>query len=224
MVGESARLSPRVQRQLPQTGIGRTLLTWFNPGSGTGYLFAVVNLLSILVYFVIVGYVTSLVGNGRFNFDSNWLTCMFLTWCYVAIYLGVSRLVLLMFQRWVRPNLFLALLLNILLALSGCAFPYLLELIVNGFQSPDYTPLQFTNWMWTLYVAADKSIWTYPAVPIVLAVGAGLVALLQMATMDQELWQSRAVTPLRVVLDDQAQHPVASQTPQRSDPWDERSG
>ena len=39
MLGESPELSPRVQRDLPKTYLGRMLLTWFNPGPGTGFIF-----------------------------------------------------------------------------------------------------------------------------------------------------------------------------------------
>ena len=37
----TAALSPRVKRDLPQTLLGRIFLTWFAPGPGTGYMFAV---------------------------------------------------------------------------------------------------------------------------------------------------------------------------------------
>ena len=43
--GETAQLSPRAMRQLPQSFLGRMAFTWFNPGSGTGYVFAMLNLL-----------------------------------------------------------------------------------------------------------------------------------------------------------------------------------
>ena len=43
MTGESPELSSRVKRKLPQSLLGRALSTWFNPGPGTGYLFALAN-------------------------------------------------------------------------------------------------------------------------------------------------------------------------------------
>ena len=49
MTAESARLSPRVCRQLPMSFLGRVFLTWFNPGSGTGYVFAVSNLFMLVL-------------------------------------------------------------------------------------------------------------------------------------------------------------------------------
>ena len=43
MTGESPDLSLRVKRRLPQSFLGRALWTWFNPGPGTGYVFALAN-------------------------------------------------------------------------------------------------------------------------------------------------------------------------------------
>ena len=40
MLAESPELSPRVQRGLPSTFVGRAFLTWFNPGPGTGFVYA----------------------------------------------------------------------------------------------------------------------------------------------------------------------------------------
>ena len=37
MTGEAPQLSQRVKRRLPQSFLGRTFFTWFNPGPGTGY-------------------------------------------------------------------------------------------------------------------------------------------------------------------------------------------
>src|SRR5207244_3847235 len=58
MTCEGAELSPRVKRDLPQSFLGRLFLTWFNPGSGTGYVFAAINLvgaamlISVALYWV----------------------------------------------------------------------------------------------------------------------------------------------------------------------------
>ena len=49
MVLERPGLSPRVKRRLPQTFSGRVLLTWFSPGPGTGFLFAVSNLIATAI-------------------------------------------------------------------------------------------------------------------------------------------------------------------------------
>ena len=43
MLGESDGTFARVKRRLPKSFLGRVFFTWFNPGPGTGYLFAVCN-------------------------------------------------------------------------------------------------------------------------------------------------------------------------------------
>ena len=53
MTGELSRLSNRAKRRLPQSLLGRSFLTWLSPGPGTGYVFAVANLLAALL--VVVG-------------------------------------------------------------------------------------------------------------------------------------------------------------------------
>ncbi|MEZ6074922.1 MAG: hypothetical protein R3C56_04360 [Pirellulaceae bacterium] len=41
MTGERGIISPRAQRSLPKTFVGRVFLTWFYPGAGLGYVFIV---------------------------------------------------------------------------------------------------------------------------------------------------------------------------------------
>ena len=53
----------RVKRRLPQSFLGRAFLTWFTPGPGSGYVFAVANLGSaLLLVLVAIGFGRVLVG------------------------------------------------------------------------------------------------------------------------------------------------------------------
>lgn len=223
LTGESARLSPRVLRELPQSALGRMLFTWFNPGSGTGYMFAVINLATIFVYLVLVSWATTILGKGTFRITPKLFLSMGVTWCYVVMYLGLCRLIMLGLSRWIRPNLLLSLLLNVFMALAGCAVPMLVESVLNGFAIDDYTPLQWTNWMWTIGIAVDRDLSAHPLVPILVGLGAMIMLALQILTMGDEVWQTRLATPQRVVMDDQEQT-QAGQTPERSDPWEEAGG
>jgi len=47
MTGEQPTLSHRVRRALPQSLLGRAFGAWFNPGGGSGYVFAAANLLTL---------------------------------------------------------------------------------------------------------------------------------------------------------------------------------
>ena len=62
MSGETAELSPRARRELPQSVLGRTALTWFNPGSGTGYVFATLNLAVLVVLTIMLSLCAELWG------------------------------------------------------------------------------------------------------------------------------------------------------------------
>ena len=86
MTGESSRLSNRAKRRLPQSFLGRVFLTWFNPGPGTGYLFALSNLLgALLIVFGAVVYprILSAADHGIAEWFgsamtySNWPSCVF---------------------------------------------------------------------------------------------------------------------------------------------------
>ena len=74
MVGESGELSERVKRTLPQSFFGRAMLTWFNPGPATGYLFAIANLLAVLV----LGCFTLTIGRMLIDPQNAWLNAEFM--------------------------------------------------------------------------------------------------------------------------------------------------
>jgi ABC-type transport system involved in multi-copper enzyme maturation permease subunit len=93
LTGEWPHLSRRVQRSLPQSTLGRTTLSLFNPGPGTGYLFAVSNLTTLIV----VGLIVLLFrgpATGRFVATETIACLLVLSWSYVVGYLdsgGLSR-------------------------------------------------------------------------------------------------------------------------------------
>ena len=129
MTGENARFSPRVQRHLPRSFLGRALLTWFNPGPSTGYMFAIVNLLAAVVVVSIAALVFDVAGVVRVVRASTGDVILFgvLLLCYVINYLGLGRLTLLLLRRVSRTSPFLAPVLNVLLLLVGVALPLVLQ-------------------------------------------------------------------------------------------------
>jgi len=100
MTGESPVLSPRVKRRLPQSFLGRVFLTWFNPGPGTGYLFAVCGALGALVLVVAVVGVMATLAPGAFS--RGWsagdvermLVFGVLVVAYLTVYLGIGLLII----------------------------------------------------------------------------------------------------------------------------------
>jgi hypothetical protein len=90
--GETAQLSPRAKRSLPQSFLGRMLFTWFNPGSGTGYVFALLNLVAVFLTAALAVSLSFLLGYERVPQLPEWLYFSGGVLAYVAAYLGFVRL------------------------------------------------------------------------------------------------------------------------------------
>jgi ABC-type transport system involved in multi-copper enzyme maturation permease subunit len=208
MTGEWAELSPRVKRRLPQSLLGRAFLTWFNPGSGTGYLFACINLAAATIAILAAAGFASLSGFTGAPNNERLYVFGALIWGYVALYLGVGRLLVLLLRRYLVFGLVLPFLVHVLLALFGAALPVFLQAWIMGFANFDsYTELQASNWFWTLIEAADGNILATPAVPL-LVIGGGLgMVLIHLVLVAREVEQVRQEEPERVKRDQQELHP-----------------
>lgn len=209
MIGELAQLSPRIRRRLPQSFLGRLFLTWFNPGSGTGYVFACVNLAAAAATTALAASTAQLIGSGAAPVDLRIHLFSLLLVAYVALYLGVGRMIVLLLRRYLEFGLLLPLLVNVLLVGLGAALPTFLQAWVMGFANFDvYTDLQVTNWMWTLMEVADKGILPTPIVPIVVTSAAAGVFLINLLLAGREVAQVREAVPERVRRDEVEQHPA----------------
>ncbi len=90
-VGERGITSPRTQRTLPSTFLGRLFLTWTNPGGGTGYIFTIATYAGL--------YIASCINMtiDDFSVTQSADSIMFggFLLSYMVIYLGLARLVML---------------------------------------------------------------------------------------------------------------------------------
>jgi hypothetical protein len=223
MTGELAPLSPRVKRQLPQSVLGRVLLTWFNPGSGTGYVFAVGNLFAVAILAAIAGFVAQAQGFSGAPRDLNLITFGALASGYVAGYLGAARLLVLLLDRWLTFGLLLPFLLNVALALVGLALPLFVQAWIWGLSDfNEYTPLQITNWFWTLGEAARGTFALTLTVPILVLVAAVALFLVNLLLARREIEQVRQETPVRVQREERELHPERfPQVPKPTSPFDD---
>ncbi len=215
MVGETAELSERVKRGLPQSLTGRMFLTWFNPGSGTGYFFAVTNMLTVFVVGAVaikiafeLGYVRSWVSEAT----PTWFGLILL--CYVIVYLGVGRLIVLLMARFSRTGPFVSFLVHVLLLLLGVLVPWVVQVLVTG-EGRDYMPLQAPNWAWTLdqvirdrrNLLFDDPVNGLHTVPMLLIVSAGMMLVLNFVLTANEVRQERQAQPERIEQEELALHP-----------------
>ncbi len=127
LTGEPERLSPRVKRDLPQSFLGRALLTWFNPGAGTGYVFAIANFLTVaLLAQIAVRFCLESPGRPLWTPVDSVFCAGLVGLCYLVIYLGLGKL-LLSAVRNVPPEgvgVVLRVGLNLLLVAAGAESPW----------------------------------------------------------------------------------------------------
>ncbi|MFC1596943.1 ABC transporter permease [Planctomycetota bacterium] len=231
MSGESPVLSPRVKRGLPQSFLGRAFLTWFNPGPGTGYLFAVCGALGALVMVVIVlffGEMTVAATLGRVRWSdgdsARLLVLGVLIGAYVTAYLGIGLLVIRMLHRFGRVVMFLGVLIQLLLVLAGCAVPAVLQTMAGGYYyDTGYSLLHVTNPFWTLYHVVDDPTLPLDAGAILLLVPltAVVVFLLNLPWVVREVREVRVAKPRRVAEEDaELAAQAAPPQPVRTSPWD----
>ena len=243
LTGENAQLSPRAKRNLPQTLAGRILLTWLNPGSASGYTFAMLNLAAIIFTQVLCfgniaffssapfqsvpgplhDAVNGLLIARPFPSDTSWFWASLAAWGYVAGYLGAVRLFVALLRRYIPLNMLAIFLLQIVVGLMAALLPFLF-LTIQTIGDPSgwyYTEFQLPNWFWTMYELTWPSTrttisWTIPAA--VFATG-GVIFLLNLYDAAHEAEQVRTLAPTRVLQDDAALQPSAPK--KKKNPWDE---
>jgi len=229
MTGESPILSFRVRRQLPQSFLGRMFFTWFNPGPGTGYIFAVCGALAALVL-VVIGVTAreALPWDARRPWSGNEIQSLLafgvLTVSYLAIYLGLGLLVIRFFERLGQFGLPLGLVVHVLLLVIGTGVPVVIQLMSPTARQAGYSFLQISNPFWTLVHIVDRSTLPMEA-PVLLAIVpllAAVVFVLNLPGVVREVRFVRIAKPKRVAEEDaELAARLAPPRPTRTSPWDE---
>lgn len=200
-------LSPRVRRGLPTSFLGRVFFTWFNPGSGTGYVFTVGNIAAMVGVTLVWTLCATSARLG--NPNSDWmqaLTAGGLCLAYVAAYLGIARIVLSRSSRqaWVRGNSLGTAILVMLLPLLAGAIPASFQALL--FPVPTslyggYTYLQTSNVLWTVQRAIFGEDLPDGVVPTILLTGL-IVFLWNLTLLRREVSFVRSTVPAEVTADD----------------------
>ena len=182
--------------------MGRMFLTWFNPGSGTGYVFSVTTLgvLYVMVLFAFFlqqsfGFPSSVIGST--GLQDRLLATAYLMFGYYVAYLGFGRLIVLTIPRREQFGFLLPALLYVLITLAGAAIPFFLQAWYVRFRDFDYSAWQVTNWLWTLAEALDRGN-VDPLVLVMIGVAAALVFLVNLMLTVREIEATRVETPMRV--------------------------
>lgn len=219
LIGEMPRLSNRAKRGLPQSFLGRAFLTWFNPGSGSGYVFALANLASALLLLLGgIGYwraksaAQATIGfGGPMAFGSParnmelTATLAVLSFGYVAFYLGLGRLLLTLLRRVAPLGMPVSVFLQALLLLVGCITPVLIDEIA-GNRHYDYSLLYVFNPPATMAAVGRQVFDSGPPILIVLF-AAGALFFANLRSIMAEVRQVRTEAPQRVIEEEETLHP-----------------
>ncbi len=222
MVGERADVSPRVRRQLPGTFLGRSFLSWFYPGPGSGYMLASMSMLALFTLLAILNIATA-------DVDSKVILLALFMVCYVIIYVGITRLVMLLMQNVAQGGIFLSLLLGIVILLTGTIVPLLVQMGITGYYRTtfDYSvlllPCPFAA-PWGIFDNRLTEIsllgMSVSVEVVLLTTCAGCMLILNMLLAAREVDRQREAPPQRVLEEEAALHPEKAKTTPNS-PWDE---
>lgn len=201
LTGDVGQLSPRARRDLPHSFLGRTFLTWFNPGSATGYVFAMTSFFAFVI-FVLASNIYAAANFPDIAANVDDLNPFgILMWSYMAFYLGLGRIITLGLRRVADFGILAVVLVNVLLLIGAAAIPTFLQFWLQNFRNADYSSLQSVNWIWTLYETINGS---WVMAPVVRAMGlAGfLMFALNLVLAAREVEATRLTAPQRVREDD----------------------
>lgn len=220
LTGEWPHLSRRVQRSLPQSTLGRAFLSLLNPGPGTGYLFAVANLTTLVAAGLTVLLLVSFGGGGTWTPVETAVYFLILAWAYAVSFLGFGRLIINVVRRWAYVPMAAAFLLHVIMLLTAIGVPTMVQMMSREYRNAGYTLLQITNPFWTLAELWDDGVNAVdgPILIFIVPAAAIMALLLNMRSVSTELLHHRIPAPVRVAEEEAELHPPPAMRP--SSPWE----
>jgi hypothetical protein len=243
MTGEPSALSPRVQRDLPQSTLGRWFLTWFTPGPATGYMFAISNLLAVVLLACLpydsiavafgasrpvvaatpaAAAATIAVGRPAGPAAWNVFGAGVVALSYLVIYLGLGAIILRAVRRFADVRLAMPVVIHVCLLLLGSGTPWVIQMTSLRMRNMGWTLLEITNPVWTLAEVCFKRLpFDMPVLILALPTAALLVWLLNLPSLLDALRQVRIPKPLRVEEEDAARAALFAGAAAPKSPWDD---
>ncbi|MCY2985606.1 MAG: hypothetical protein NTY15_18425 [Planctomycetota bacterium] len=203
MMGERGTIPVRARRTLPSTLLGRIFLTWLNPGAGPGYIFVMLSFIGSVVSLVVGPWL--LLDPNLTNFQLPLLVYILALTCYLALYLGMVRLICMAFLRRVLVGrLVISFAFTLVLIVTAVVLTCSLSLAASDYQSLDFDWYCFPNFFWTLseLFPSRSSNWNSPEeIMAVLALffSSLFVATINVLLTAKDVVLLRIETPDRVI-------------------------
>lgn len=223
MIGESPKVSRRVQRTLPQNWFSRSLMSLLMPGPGRGYLFAVAMIVGTSIALILftalqASLITTANQPNLLRFGGNVtrrnldvvIAVYFVNAFYVMLFLSLVFLIIRSFLHRGRYEIAngmgpaVGLLIGgLLVALATIGSATLHYSFVPNYLRQDYSAICVFNWYWTVFEFSDDGgggnlawFWLLFVAGLPIIAGAMLVA-------SKELLQRPIPVPERVLIDQQ---------------------
>jgi hypothetical protein len=221
LTAERTGMSQRVRRRLPQSVLGRIFFSWLNPGPASGYMFVVANATVIVVICLLGVYASIIAGRAAGRPTPGEATYfLIIGWAYLTAYLGIGLLVIRALRRIAEVTMLASVLIHFLLLLAGFGIPYTIKLMSTQLRDADYTFLQITDPIFSLYhVMAHGNTADAQKLLVIIPSVAACVLLLNMPSVVAELRVVREAAPKRVLEDEAELHPPPESLP--TNPWDD---
>jgi hypothetical protein len=221
LTAERPGLSQRVKRRLPQSFFGRMFLSWLNPGPASGYMFVVANATSMALLCFIGLLVSDIWMPGRPGWPGSDVlqSILIVGWGYLVAYLGIGLLLIRVLRRIAIVTMLASVLIHFLLLLAGFGIPYAIKSMSVQLRDADYSFLQITDPLFSLYHIANGGVFRDTRTLLVVIPSVAICVLLaNMPGVIQELRVVREAAPKRVLEDEAELHPPPELP---SNPWDE---
>ncbi len=197
ITGERGIISQRAQRTLPKTFLGRVLLSWFYPGAGLGYVYLVaafgaVGLTMASFEFFYAVYLNNLSGNAAIAATA------YLLFCYVVIYVGINRLLMLALARFFPARMLGAFALMIVILLMAHLIPWMLAFYLNDYREFDFAWHQSFNIYLTIFEVNHRFSLDLGATFVIVTLCASAIFGLNLVQCTRDIMLVRVALPPRV--------------------------
>ena len=202
IMGERGTIPARARRSLPSSLLGRVFLTWLNPGAGPGYIFILLSFMGSAFTLALAPLV--LLQPGLPNIQLPLLIYISAVTCYLALYLGIVRLICMLFLRnLLFGRLIISFALTLVMIVMAVIVTCTLSLAANDYQTLTFDWYCFPNFFWTLAeLFPDRSSsWSKPeevGAFIALLLSSLTVALVNILFTAKDVVLLRIETPERV--------------------------
>ena len=163
MVSERSTITPRIQRELPNSFLSRMLWTWLTPGPSTGLVFVVVAIGTLTVmHQQAIEWMADSGTLSRINARQlkRYLGQPAVLYAsYLICYLSVVRLLMFGVRLKNNPRVEVGLAALVVVAIMSALIPYSMQLHYNDYQPIQFDPIwQTTNWVFALGASMDQGV------------------------------------------------------------------